>query len=59
MGKCDGQNQYSLKKLGEGLKQMTVTGPGRSKLEQVKNSWLARLFSDLHQALKGEHLAKF
>ena len=38
---------------------MTVTGPGRSKLEQVKNSWLARLFSDLHQALKGEHLAKF
>ena len=36
MGKCDGQNQYSLKKLGEGLKQMTVTGPGRSKLEKVK-----------------------
>ena len=38
---------------------MKVNGPGRSKLGQKRNSWQwakhAWLYSDLLQALKGEH----
>ena len=49
------------KKWGEKLENMKVNGPGRQKLEQGSNSWQwaehVWLYSDLLQALKGEHLS--